>query len=633
MSVINVKTNFTAGQISEKLLGRGDLGLFENGAKVLQNVIIQPTGGIERRAGSKYISEIESKSRLIAFEFNSEQVYLLCFYHKKIKVFKDDKCITTLDSPWEEKHLNKLNWTQSADTLLIVHEDVEPQEISRNNDEVWKISPWVFYGKDGQMFCPYFNFFQKKESITPTGNSYTIKLNAVNDIFDESYVGSRIKINGGEGMITAFHTPKSVSMWVSKLLVNTVPSTDWQESSFSARRGWPKSVTFHQGRTVIGGSKSLPNRLWLSVSSDLFNFNLGTGLDDESIEFAILSDQVNAIENVISNRHLLVFTTGAEWMVSGEPLAPTSIRLNMQTKVGSYVKASMQPQNIDGATIFISQNGRQLREFLYSDVEQAYQGKDLTLMASDIMSKPIDFTFNQNQNILYVILEDGSVSCLTSYRSEEVTAWSKFITKGKYLSVAIVGEDIYFCIERNNKFYIEKVDENIFSDCSLVLESLEPKTTWDGLEIFEGKEVRVLADEFDVGIYEVINGKIKLIEPAKIIKPGYSYEHIIEPLPFMVEHTKPYGPKAIRIINSIFRIINSKSLALYLGKNFIEVPLKKINKDNLMDTAPKKYSGNVELKSLGWIRDLNQPMWKISGVEPYGFTLLSVVNEIKIKGE
>lgn len=633
MSVINVKTNFTAGQISEKLLGRGDLGLFENGAKVLQNVIIQPTGGIERRAGSKYISEIESKSRLIAFEFNSEQVYLLCFYHKKIKVFKDDKCITTLDSPWEEKHLNKLNWTQSADTLLIVHEDVEPQEISRNNDEVWKISPWVFYGKDGQMFCPYFNFFQKKESITPTGNSYTIKLNAVNDIFDESYVGSRIKINGGEGMITAFHTPKSVSMWVSKLLVNTVPSTDWQESSFSARRGWPKSVTFHQGRTVIGGSKSLPNRLWLSVSSDLFNFNLGTGLDDESIEFAILSDQVNAIENVISNRHLLVFTTGAEWMVSGEPLAPTSIRLNMQTKVGSYVKASMQPQNIDGATIFISQNGRQLREFLYSDVEQAYQGKDLTLMASDIMSKPIDFTFNQNQNILYVILEDGSVSCLTSYRSEEVTAWSKFITKGKYLSVAIVGEDIYFCIERNNKFYIEKVDENIFSDCSLVLESLEPKTTWDGLEIFEGKEVRVLADEFDVGIYEVINGKIKLIEPAKIIKLGYSYEHIIEPLPFMVENTKPYGPKAIRIINSIFRIINSKSLALYLGKNFIEVPLKKINKDNLMDTAPKKYSGNVELKSLGWIRDLNQPMWKISGVEPYGFTLLSVVNEIKIKGE
>jgi hypothetical protein len=44
-----------------------------------------------------------------------------------------------------------------------------------------------------------------------------------------------------------------------------------------------------------------------SKSADLFNFDLGKGLDDEGIEFPILSDQVNAIPDpryVFSGRHL-----------------------------------------------------------------------------------------------------------------------------------------------------------------------------------------------------------------------------------------------------------------------------------------------------------------------------------------
>lgn len=81
---------------------------------------------------------------------------------------------------------------------------------------------------------------------------------------------------------------------------------------------------------VIGGSRDLPNRLWLSKSSDLFNFDLGKAVDDDAIEFGILSDQVNAIKAVVSTRHLLVFTTGAEWMVSGEPLTPEKFSSNVR---------------------------------------------------------------------------------------------------------------------------------------------------------------------------------------------------------------------------------------------------------------------------------------------------------------
>ena len=42
---VSVKTNFTAGQVSPLIYGRGDLGIFENGARTLENVIIHPTAG------------------------------------------------------------------------------------------------------------------------------------------------------------------------------------------------------------------------------------------------------------------------------------------------------------------------------------------------------------------------------------------------------------------------------------------------------------------------------------------------------------------------------------------------------------------------------------------------------------
>lgn len=97
-----------------------------------------------------------------------------------------------------------------------------------------------------------------------------------------------------------------VSVNVIEDLSGTDATIDWQEQAFSPVRGWPVSVAFHQDRLVIGGSRDLPNRLWFSRSGDLFNFDLGTGLDDESIEFSILSDQVNAIRGIFSGRHLQV---------------------------------------------------------------------------------------------------------------------------------------------------------------------------------------------------------------------------------------------------------------------------------------------------------------------------------------
>jgi hypothetical protein len=184
-------------------------------------------------------------------------------------------------------------------------------------------------------------------------------------------VTQRFRIEQREIEITAVASGMSATATVKETLKSTNAVKDWEEPAFSSRRGWPVSCGFHQDRLVIGGSRDLPNRLWLSKSADLFNFDLGEGLDDEAIEFAILSDQVNAIRGVFSGRHLQVFTSGAEFMVTGDPLTPGNVQLKRQTRIGSPTQRYIPPRDVDGATLFVARSGRELREFLFADVEQA----------------------------------------------------------------------------------------------------------------------------------------------------------------------------------------------------------------------------------------------------------------------
>ena len=79
--VKRAKTTFAAGELAPELLGRGDLSAFDNGARRLRNVFIQPTGGLTRRAGLRHVAALPGAARIIPFEFNTEQTYLVVLVH------------------------------------------------------------------------------------------------------------------------------------------------------------------------------------------------------------------------------------------------------------------------------------------------------------------------------------------------------------------------------------------------------------------------------------------------------------------------------------------------------------------------------------------------------------------------
>lgn len=297
------KSNFTAGEVSARLLGRSDLRSYANGAAKLRNVVIQPTGGVARRAGTRFVDMAPGPGRLIAFEFNTEQTYLLCFSHLQIDVYTDGIKTATITAPWTDAQTAKLAWVQSADTLLVVHPDTPPKKITRTSHADWQITDWVFAETGNRIHQPHHKFAAADVTLDPTGTSDTITVAASAPVFDAGHVGTRFRLANKEIEITAVASATSATATVKETLASAVATKDWEEQSFSPVRGYPATVTFHQDRMVIGGSRDLPNQIWMSKSSDLFNFDLGEGLDDEAIEFALLSDQVNACVAVFSGRH------------------------------------------------------------------------------------------------------------------------------------------------------------------------------------------------------------------------------------------------------------------------------------------------------------------------------------------
>ncbi len=618
-----IKTSFAAGELSPELIGRSDLRAYENGAARLSNVFILPTGGLRRRPGLRHLGMLPGRARLIAFEFSTEQTYLLVLTDRRLGVWRGDAEIAAIATPWTDAHLANLAWTQSADTLLVAHPEVAPQRITRTSHTDWTITPWTFRAE------PFYRFAPETVTLIPSDTAGSITVTASAPVFQPAHVGVTFRIGRKRVRIDWVDSATSAGATVLEPLSGTAPTAEWDEAAFSPVRGWPVSLCFHQDRLVIGGSRDLPNRLWLSRTGDLFNFDLGTGLDDEAIEFALVSDQVNAIRAVFSGRHLQVFTSGAEWMVSGDPLTPANIQLNRQTRIGSPVDRTVPPVDVDGATIFVARSGRSVHEFAYTDVEQAYQAADLAVLARHLVRDPVSMAYDQTRRLLHIVMADGSLATLTLYRAEQVTAWTRQTTEGAFRSVAEIDGAVYVVTERFGTHRLECFDDTVLTDAAVTGENPAGATLWSGLDHLEGRQVAIVGDGAPRGRDTVIAGRIEIHPPAKRLEAGLAYTHVVEPLP--PELLTPIGARTgpVRLVAVTFRLLETAALSVDLGRGPIAIPFRRLG-PGVLDAEPPRFTGDRTIRALGWRRDVASPLWRIESDVPLPMTLLSVTTDMRL---
>lgn len=92
------KRNFTAGEISPTLHARADLKKYTAALATLKNFFIHPEGGVSTRPGFQYIGPVRDNRptcRLIPFQFNTEQTYVLEFTNNTMRVIKDGGYVLT----------------------------------------------------------------------------------------------------------------------------------------------------------------------------------------------------------------------------------------------------------------------------------------------------------------------------------------------------------------------------------------------------------------------------------------------------------------------------------------------------------------------------------------------------------
>src|SRR5438105_989861 len=144
--VVYNQTNFTAGEISPRTLGRVDIDCYDNGVEKCENALPLIHGGVTNRYGSKWVAEAKNsakKARLIPFIFSTTQAYILEVGEGYIRFYTLSAQILNLGVPYEitttyvESQLFALDYVQSLDTMFVFHQDTTIYRIRRFADASW----------------------------------------------------------------------------------------------------------------------------------------------------------------------------------------------------------------------------------------------------------------------------------------------------------------------------------------------------------------------------------------------------------------------------------------------------------------------------------------------------------------
>jgi hypothetical protein len=206
-----VQTNFTAGEISPKLLGRYNVERYKNAVAELYGFIPQIQGGIKSTPMRRYNADAKHSDkacRLIRFEFSKTEANILEFGDQYIRFFNQDRTqVMDGGSPYEiasvylEAELFDIEYIGGADTIFLFHENHPIQRLRRFANDDWVIENAPFdpepFTEQGHMPSATLTL---SSAAVGSGRTFT----AGSSVFLEADVGRRITYLGGIALITGY---------------------------------------------------------------------------------------------------------------------------------------------------------------------------------------------------------------------------------------------------------------------------------------------------------------------------------------------------------------------------------------------------------------------------------------------
>lgn len=535
---VNVMTNFATGELDPLLRSRVDLEQYNNALAKATNVLIQPQGGLRRRPGTRHILELPNSGtasagngvRLVPFQFSVTDSYMLCFTHQRMYVIKAGAVVANINasgnnflaiSGLTSDMVDDMCWTQSADTLIVVHPDLQPLRITRTSDTAWTASTITFDSIPKHAFT-LTTTTPSVGHLTPSAVSGNVTLTAQNSIFTTASVNQYINaVPQGRARIVRFVSNTTVEAVTEYPFFNTsnIPQGNWEletgyEDVWSSGRGWPRSVTFHEGRLYFGGSKSRPSTIWGSKIGLFFDFVPSESLDDDAVEATLDTNDLNIITDIISGRDFQVFTTGGEFFVpqtGTDPITPLTFTFKAVSRNG--IKPGTRVQSVDSGSVYIQRQGKSLNEFVFTDTQQTYVTQRISLLSGHLLKNPQRIALRRASSteeadlLVMTNQDDGTMAVFSMMRSQQITSPSEFTTDGQFLDVGVDVTQIYTVVKRrfNNvdRYFLELFGFEFFTDCAFV--GAAASGVGSGLPHI-GKSLNVICDGVPQGNETVSSG-------------------------------------------------------------------------------------------------------------------------------
>ena len=728
---IDIQTSFSTGELDPLLRARIDLAQYNNALAKATNVVVQPQGGIRRRPGLKYMAELPSAVsngvRLVPFEFSVDDSYMLCFTDQRMYVFKDGVQITNINgsgNPYlttsiTAAMLSSIVWTQSADTMIVVQEDLQPHRLVRGaTDANWTISAISFDSIPKYAFT-LSTVVNNSETLTPSavsgnitltttsskhdtgtaqaGASTTITLKSSSSSVDDYFNGLYITITGGTGsgqvrIITDYvgstkvatvnsawttapnststysitsWTTESVNQYVNAQpqgrarIVRYVSATvveavteypffntsalaagRWEleygyEDVWSSGKGWPRTVTFHEGRLYFGGSKSRPSTIWGSKINIFFDFVPVESLDDDAVEATLDTSSLNVIVDMISGRDLQVFTTGGEFFVpqgGTDPITPLTLAFKAVSRNGT--KPGTRVQALESGSVYIQRLGKSINEFLFSDTQATYVTQRISLLAGHLLKTPTRMTLRRANStdegdlLMMANDADGSIAVFSVMRSQQITAPSEYTTDGRFLDVQVDVSDIYVVVRRtfngSNRYFVELFRDDLFTDCAFTGGAAAGASSLPHI----GKSLNVITDGVPQSNETVSSGGAVTFDRASTTsyEVGLPFTVYAKTMPVEIRlqtGTRTAFKKRIVEINAV--VDDTQHLEL----NSNPVPFRSFD-NPLLDAAVPEFTGIKRVNGvLGYSRE---QAIEISQSLPLKMTLLGLEYKVAVSG-
>lgn len=471
-------------------------------------------------------------------------------------------------------------------------------------------------------------------------------LATIPNAFRSDIVGKYVRINGGVVKITTFTSAKSVDGIILSELNSTAaaPAGAWsvEVAEWSAIRGFPAAITFHEQRLWFAGSTTKPQTLWGSASGDFNNFSLGPD-DDDAVEYTIASTQVDAIKWIVSHRTLLIGTVGSEFNARGQngPLTPSNVQMSPETHYGS---SGALPIRIGNATIFITRSGRELREMAYQFETDAYAAADILLLSSHLTEEHtmVEMTYRPDPfPILGIIRSDGTLMSASYERQQRVVGWARQTTQGSYESIAAIPSEVWVVVQRTingvPKRYIERFGGSgsqghygrLYQDSALTYDGVAT-TTFGGLLHLAGETISVLGEG---AVYP--DATVELDGTIEIDGPAVEQAEFGLPYTSTLTTMRPETPLALGTSQGRKKHWNKVQVRLKdsLGVEFESpegrrrhrIPFRRAG--DLMDEPPPLFTGDKDAPNLGYDRE---GRIKIIQEQPLPITVVGIYGELAV---